>query len=398
MPITTKLVLRESKKREDGKAPVWLRITANRKSRYVSSGIYVEPRHWNDNKRRVRKSHPISNALNARLRKLRLDAEEAALDASTADAVKAEVQGGAGNLTTFFKRFIKDLDDQDKYWEHKKYKVTLGKLHGALGQDLTWADLDREALQRFERHCHEERGNNPNTTRKELTRLHRIVNQAIKEEVLSPGDDPFHTYEMPKRVPPDRRRLTREEMRALEEVALVEESDLELARDAFVFAFYGGGMRFGDVCHLRRTGITDGRLRYRMLKTDAPISLPLPDPAQQIAKRWTGRHDRPFVFPFLEKGDAQDPVRLRKRIASQTTLVNDSIKKVARLAEISKPEEVSTHVARHSFADFARRRSGDLYAVSKSLGHSRLRVTEQYLSAFDQDAVDGLADELWNNE
>ena len=52
-------------------------------------------------------------------------------------------------------------------------------------------------------------------------------------------------------------------------------------------------------------------------------------------------------------------------------------------------------MARHSFADHARTRSGDLYAISKSLGHGNLQTTETYLRSFDRDAVGSLADDLW---
>ena len=59
---TVKLVLRKHKRKADGTAPVWLRITANRKSRYLSTGIYLEPRHWNETKQRVRAAHPTAPA------------------------------------------------------------------------------------------------------------------------------------------------------------------------------------------------------------------------------------------------------------------------------------------------------------------------------------------------
>ena len=55
------------------------------------------------------------------------------------------------------------------------------------------------------------------------------------------------------------------------------------------------------------------------------------------------------------------------------------------------------HIARHSYADHARRMSGDLYAISKSLGHSNLQTTEQYLKSFDRDAVDRLAGQVWGS-
>jgi len=87
-------------------------------------------------------------------------------------------------------------------------------------------------------------------------------------------------------------------------------------------------------------------------------------------------------------------VKVRRKIASKNALVNRYLKKVAERAEL-EPEGLSTHVARHSFADYARRESGDLYAISKALGHKSLQITEQYLKSFDRDAVDQLANDLW---
>ena len=56
------------------------------------------------------------------------------------------------------------------------------------------------------------------------------------------------------------------------------------------------------------------------------------------------------------------------------------------------------HTDRDSYADQARRMSGGLYAVLKSLGHSNLQTTEAYLKSFDRDAVDRLASEVWSAE
>jgi integrase len=347
----------------------------------------------------VRKSHPLADSYNAHLQELYLEAERIALESDTAKEVKAKLKDSDKGLTRFFKQFISRLDDRDQFWEHRKYKVTLRKLHEALGEDLQWAELDREALETFEKHCREERDNNPNTTRKELTRLHRVVKEAIKENVLSAAKDPFLSYDMPERVEPDRRRLSREEMKAIEELDLEKGSDLQLARDAFVFAFYGGGIRFGDMLCLKRENVEDGRLRYRMMKTDRLVSLPLPPQAQEIAERWMQSHDRPFLFPYLEEGDTDDSDHLRRRIGSHNTMVNRRVKKAAELADVRAPDEVTFHVARHSFADFARQQSSDLYAVSKALGHSDLDTTEEYLAGFDQDAVDNLLNnEVWTDE
>ena len=386
------LFLWKQKKRTDGRAPIYLRIIAQRKSRFKSSGIYIREKHWNPVRQEVRKSHELHQAYNAKLQDLYLRAERAALKADTVEGIKAVLEGSGGTVDGYLEQFIEKKKRRDQYWERKKYQTTLRKLRNALDRErITWKQLTPSALDALERHCLEDLGNNANTTRKELSRLRRVVKQAVREGILDANDDPFLRYTMPSKVPVEQRRLTREEMQAMEDVEV--SGKVAFARDAFVFAFYAGGMRFGDVCQLRATDIHDGRLRYTMMKTDQQVDLPLPEAALNIVKRHVS--DSELLFSFIRKRDKKDPVRLRKRISSANVQVNNRLKTVAELAEVREPKDVSFHVSRHSFADYARKCSSDLYAVSKALGHSSLQVTETYLSSFDRDATDRLANDMW---
>ena len=276
---SVKLILRENKKKKDGTVPIWIRITANRKSRYISTGIYLEPKHWNDKKHKIRASHPLAPTLNASLQKAMLRVTEEALDTTSADTVKASVKSGGGSFTTYFEQFIEGLNTQDRFWDWKKYRVTLKKLRACLGNEIHWKDLDRSALQDFEKHLREDCGNSNNTTRKELQRLRRVIRQGIKDGIVKPEADPFLVYDRPPAKEVERRKLFIEEIQALEQLDLEAGSSLCIARDAFILAFYGGGIRFGDVCLLRAESVVEGRLKYRMMKTGSLVSIPLPGPA-----------------------------------------------------------------------------------------------------------------------
>lgn len=397
-PATVKLVLRKEKQKKDGTAPVYLRITANRKSRYVSAGVAVEPKHWNENKQQVRASHPIAPALNARLQSVLHEAGRQALEAPSAKAVKAKLVGTTGSLTAYFEGFIEDLDKAGRFWDWKKYRVTLGKLRACLGDELEFADLDRRALVSFEHYLRTERKNNPNTVRKELQRLRAVLKRAVRDGALKPAGDPFLTYDRPKGQKANRRKLTFAEVQALEALSLNTEPTLEAVRDAFVLAFYGGGVRFGDVCRLRPGHVREGRLTYRMMKTGTLVEVPLPPPALVIVERRLPHAEgEGYLFPFLKEGDEADPVHLRRRVNARNVVANKQLKRLAALADL-EPDGLSFHVARHSFADYARQRSGDVYAVMKALGHTSLTVTQQYLRSFDRDAVDRLANDLWTDD
>ena len=402
MAVTVKIVLRAGKAKADGTCPLYVRITSNRKSRFSSTGVYLDPRHWNEAKGQVRKTHPLAAALNARLSDLLHGAQTSALEGGTAEAVVGRLSETAGSLSAFFRRYIDGLEVKEQFWEWKKYRVTLGKLEVCFGAEVPFAGFDRHALERFERHLRVKLGNAPNTVLKELQRLRRVIRRAIRDGAVKSGEAPFFSYERPKSEKPDRRKLTLDEIRRLEALELGGSPALSRVRDAFVFAFYGGGVRFSDVVTLRRGSVREGRLEYRMMKTGALVDLPLPPEALRIAARYApagdGEAATPFVFPFLRTGEDADPVGVRRRINSHNVQSNEHLKTLAALAGIERPETVSFHVARHSFADFARVKSGDLYAISKALGHANLTITQTYLKSFDRDATDRLTSQLWSDE
>ena len=125
----------------------------------------------------------------------------------------------------------------------------------------------------------------------------------------------------------------------------------------------------------------------------------MPSPASTIVDAYAPKAEERegYLFPLLRAGDERNGVHLRKRISSRNSQANTALKRIAKRAEIDAAG-LSFHVARHSFADYARRRSGNLYAVSKSLGHGNLATTETYLKSFDRDAVDSLHDTMWGTD
>ncbi len=386
---SVKLVLRTSNMRADGTVPVHIRVTANRKSRFKATGVYVLPGDWNEKKHQVRASHELAPTLNEKLQRLFNEAQTLALSTPSADAVKAALGGPKGSLTVFFSRFIDDLDARGQYWEARKYRVTLRKVQACLGPTIQWGDVDRAALIRFERYLREPKGerpgNGPNTTQKELSRLRRVFKQAIRESELLPTDDPFLHYEKPGGQRVHRRKLSLEDIHAL--AALDPATGLapgtleERARDAFVFAFYAGGMRFSDIACLKAADISAGRVTYRMMKTGTPMSIPLPPAAQAIAAKYAPEAPSRggYLFPILSAGDERDGVHLRRRITSRNVQVNEALKRVAAKAGLA-PEGLSTHVARHSFADYARRASGDVFASGTASMRLRWRASRSFAS------------------
>ena len=402
---TLKLVLRESKKRADGTAPVYLRITQDRKTRYISTGIAVAPSKWNEAKEEVRKSHPQSVVFNDELKRQKAEAQKEALDLkrnggrkASALAIKKAVKGqGIADFFPFAEKYAAEWEAKGKYWEWRKVNVLIKKLadfHGS--RDLDFSEIDHNFLIRFERYMRGKLKNKTNTISKNLQILHRIMKRAIQERLTPVGENPFLYYTI-KSAPTTKEKLSLAEIHALEKLDLSNDPALALTRDAFLFSFYCAGVRFGDLCRLKWKNAVGGRLTYMMAKTGTPKSVKIPGPAEQILARYRSKADGPdsLIFPILDTGlDYSDPVFVRKRISSKNVVVNRNLKTLAE--RIETKVNLSFHVSRHSFADYARTSGKDLYAISKALGHSKLQTTQVYLKSFDEEAVDDMMDGLFD--
>ncbi|MBN4056175.1 site-specific integrase [Rhodothermus sp. AH-315-K08] len=393
MGATVKAILRKDKKKSDGTCPINVRITVSRQTRQVGTKIYVTEGQWNQKKGLVRASHDLAEAYNVRIQELLNTAREQGLKAVSAEEVQRFLKKGSGSILTDLDDYIEGLKLRKQHWEGKHFSVLHGKLETCFGARLIWEQMDHRSLVKFEQHLREEDGNKNNTIRNHLNRLSRLFKHQLEKGQVSIDQDPFRGYTWPKAVPPDKRKLSRVEIEALEALRYPLRNPKRLARDVFLFSIYGGGIRFGDICCLTNDNLIDNRIVYRMMKTGQQVSMKLPERALTLIKDYQRVAD-PYLFGFLRAAYTGDPVGLRDRISNRNASVNRDLKKVAKDAGI-EPQGFSMHIARHSFADLARTTTGDLHTISKALGHSSLKITETYLKSFDQEAVDGLSDAMW---
>ncbi|TDI70970.1 MAG: hypothetical protein E2O85_02915, partial [Bacteroidetes bacterium] len=67
MSTSVNLILRKDKAKPDGTCPVFLQLISERQKRYLSTGVYVLPKNWNQEKRNVRGSYELAPQQNGKL-------------------------------------------------------------------------------------------------------------------------------------------------------------------------------------------------------------------------------------------------------------------------------------------------------------------------------------------
>ena len=393
----------------EGRSPIYLRISAQGKTKYKTLGIRLKETHWNERLQRVRRSHKKREEINALIEKKLSEASDLVLDrkragepvtaryikAGLAEVGEEKKSGSVEGYFAFADGVIERLDRQGKIYTHKRYKSCIKKFRKWTGEPLPFDDITPELLRNYETHLIEHYGNKQTTVAANFAAIRAILYRAIRAGHAEQSENPFFHFKV-KQGTPDRDKLMRGQLRAIEELDLEREGLIWHVRNYFLFATYVAGVRFGDIAKMQRRNVVGGRLVYQMSKTGTERSVKLLPPARKIADYYLGEHSgngEARLFPILEGYDTSTPRKLVGAIGNQNALVNKYLKKIAERAQINA--KVSFHVARHTFATIALQKGWDVAEISKMLGHGDLKTTQNYLKAFDHTDLDGKMDALF---
>ena len=403
MIITIRPYLDKRKKKKDGTIPIYVRLTKDRKSRYLSVGISIEEKFWDSTNREVKKSYRFAKKYNQEIKKLvnELEAkyfeikDETKLD--TRILKESVSKTNRRTVLNYAKEYREKLKDDKRYWEWRKMGLILNDLETfSDGKDLLISELDSGFIENFQSFLlyRKEKKNNDKTVRRKLSTLKGFTdNLIINSEIKA---DPFLKVKLVSPKPSDKTRLGIDQINAIKQLDLVEKSGLWHTRNYFLYSFLNAGIRFSDICTLTWGNIIDGRLIYKMHKTGGGKSIRQLEEHNRILEYYRSEGCKPndYIFPIL-RNKHTDPMELRREISSRNVVVNKQLKEIAKQAGIQT--NVSFHVARHSFSQYALTKGMDVYSISKALGHSDIETTQQYLNSFDEDLLDKSMDKLFGD-
>ena len=224
-----------------------------------------------------------------------------------------------------------------------------------------------------------------NTTLRYLKALNGALNEAVRRRIIN--RNPWHE------VPHNQRLKMQDVFRnafTIEQLQLLANTPVDIdkqIKQAYFFSCFTG-LRWSDVNPLRWDEIIvkeiEGEERYYLYfeqeKTEGIEYLPLSDNAIEILKERQIESlletKCPYVFPRIKE------TSFAKKVYQK---VCRELKKWAKAAEID-PKKLHFHSGRHTFATNVLESSaeGDLYTVSKLLGHKDISSTQVYAKVRDK--------------
>ena len=378
--------IRRDKTNKRGEAPVFMRLTINGERADASIKRFIEPHAWNSAKGKANEKSRGGKDLNLYLdaisanilriqRDLELDKKEVSaqiilnrylgkeqsdrhtlMEVFRAHNEKCRALSGISLAPATVIRYETTLRLTEEFLQknYKKEDCYLDEVTNQFIEDFEFF------LKTVRRCCH-------NTTTKYLLNFKKIIRIALAKGWMK--KDPFAQVHF-HFEPVEREFLEKQELKAMlnKEITITR---LAQVRDIFCFCCLTG-LAFTDVQQLRPEHLVadiHGKIWIRKArqKTKNMCNIPLLDEAQKIIDRYRDH-------PYCQTHGVLLPVCSNQKM-------NSYLKELADICGIRK--NLSTHLARHTFATLTLASGATIDNVAKMLGHANVNMTRRYAKVLD---------------
>ena len=222
-------------------------------------------------------------------------------------------------------------------------------------------------------------GLSSNTTSFYMRILRAVYNRAVKQGITK-QKYPFQ-YVYTGVAKTRKRAVDISIVRRLAEMDLDRNPSAALARDMFLFSFYTRGMSFVDMAYLRKRDLSRGILTYRRRKTGQNLFIRWENCMDEIVSSY----DNPssfYLLPIITSSDTDE----RQQYINMSHKINHSLKSLGK--KLGLPAPLTMYVARHTWANAARKKKIPISVISEGMGHTSEMTTRIYLSSLDADIID----------
>lgn len=392
MSTTISVVCYKYKVLKNNESPLMLRICKDGKRKYESIGISILPSLWDFKQNKPTRKCPNKEYIERLIaEKVKVYTDKVIEFKSqekefTATSLMEKVNKPVKRKTVqeVFNQYIQELESANRLRYADMYKCTMHSLIKFNKHlDIPFSDMDTIWLKRYEVWL-QSQGLAINTLGTRFRHLRVIYNFAIEEKIVKSEYYPFNSFKVSKLSQTTAKRSI-QKGEILSVLNYQGQTPLEcLAIDLFTFSYLAAGINFGDIARLTKDNILENRLIYIRKKTQKQIKVSLQEQAIKLIQKYS-MPDNPYLFPILSnfhKTEQQKVNRIHKIIAK----VNKSLKEIGERLNI--PIDLTTYVARHSFATVLKRSGVNTSLICEALGHSSERVTQIYLDSFGNDQME----------
>ena len=395
MNASLSVVCYKSKRLSNGESPLMLQVSKGGKRQYQSLGVSVNPKFWDFSKNKPKSNCPnreyilkliLNKQAELQQRMLELNAEQKEYTTTTLlhdEHRKFELK----TVKQFYQELIEQYKANEKCGNRLIYKSSYNSINVFTNGNLEipFSAIDVAWLNKYEKWLRS-KGNKETTMSLMFRTLRSAYNKAIESKCARKSDYPFNDYRISKfDVSTEKRAIAKADVLkfSTDVHSIGKQQYVQLSKDIFIFSYLCGGINFTDIANLTKDNIIEGkRLHYIRQKTGKLIKLGLSEEALKIIKRYAVE-SKGYLFPILNAQLHKTPLQKQNRIHKMLGKVNKNLKLLA--AQLGVEANLTTYVARHSFASVLKKSGVNIALISEALGHSDLTTTQIYLDSFDNE-------------
>ncbi|MFI3239620.1 MAG: site-specific integrase [Bacteroidales bacterium] len=381
---SVKIKLRENKNRPQ-LGTLYIQIIHNRKSKQLCTDIIIHNKQWNNIT-----STPIicNNSDHKRLEGMltKLDSTINYLENKKQPYTVTDIISTYNNyhVRWFFNYMEQTIENLQSYGKERTAETYIAALRSfrrfRKDKDIELNLLDNNIINSYYRYLFD-LGIAPNSIIFYMRILRATYNRAVDDNII-PNANPFKNIST-KSEKTLKRAIAAKQIRAIRDLDLSKSPKIAFARDIFIFSFYTRGMSFVDIAYLRKRDLNDDTLSYRRRKTNQLLHIHWEQCMQTIVERYAhlATHT-PYLLPIIT--DLERDRHIQYKTAIYT--VNSKLKQIGKILKI--PANLTTYVARHSWASIAHSKNIPLSVISQGMGHDNENTTQIYLASLDRSVID----------
>lgn len=333
---SVKLLIKKNKKNALGKYPIYLRITSNRKTSFISTGHFIEKNQWDEKNELVKESNKQYEFINTdilnRKKQILDEILQAAIDKrfKSASAIKQVVADELKNIFKFSEKLQVEVMGRRSESTIGNYKKHMKKLNEYSVDALLFDHITPDYLRGFESwlrsNVNAREGRDPNNYIAAIMRTVRShFNEAVSRGITNNYPFGKNRYLLPTETTGNKDFLSLPELIKWHEFTF--ETVHDTYKEAALYFLFGcyTGLRLSDWKDFAEGKLRQNNISLKATKNKVWVNVPLHDRLVEVVKKMK-------EIPLT--------------IAEPT--VNRNLKTIADYLKIKK--RLSTHSSRRTFA------------------------------------------------
>ncbi|MCT4664233.1 MAG: site-specific integrase [Flavobacteriales bacterium] len=404
--FVTRLQKIDSVKQKDGRYPIVLQVTFNRKVRRKRTGLNALIEQWDFTNHEFKKGVHGRRELNKKLEDIQKKAikiyekhfEDKPFDYKVFLELFEEKPIEKRGVSAFCMEVSKGFIKTGQIHSANYYKHTASAVLKVAPKDLPFEDFTEDWLRKFEEY-HISKGTKCHNY---MVHLRSVFNKAVQKKLADFNRNPFknpytnpygydfsHLKKLKLKKTKRIKDLDREQLIKLKNFDNMTEKERKYMAIWF-FSFYCFGVNLIDIARMKYKHIKNDRWYYDRNKTGTGLKngKPLIDEALNIIQKFgtsglKGKKDD-YVFDILVGYDENEE-SINKRVNYYANFIRNACKRVA--TRMGFDGHFSYYSARYSSATLALNEGADRNTVSHLLDHENFSTIDNYAGRADDSKV-----------